>query len=276
MSNIWEIYALRYAETLTRNARENFITWHDIHDAPMPLDYFVWLLRCGDRHILVDTGFNEAAAAARKRKLIINPVDALAAFGAPANAIKDVIITHFHYDHAGNVDRFPAAKFHVQDREMSYATGRCMCERVLNAPFCVDDVTQMVRHVYGGRMCFHDGHAIIAPGVEVYRVGGHSHGLQIVTVETKRGRIVITGDAAHFYANMQRNNPFPIVVNVAEMLAGWRLIEMLSDGDLNRVIPGHDPLVSASYPRASAVGVDAFALHENPHQAIGAVAGSYS
>lgn len=276
MADIWEVYAVRYAETLTRSTRDNFMAWQDIHDAPMPLDYFVWLLRCGSRHILVDTGFNEAAAAARKRKLIINPVDALAKFGVAADAIGDVIVTHFHYDHAGNVDRFPAAKFHVQDREMSYATGRCMCERVLSAPFAVEGVTQMVRHVYAGRVCFHDGHDVIAPGIEVHRVGGHSDGLQIVTAETKRGRLVIAGDAAHFYVNMQRNNPFPIVVNVADMLSGWRLIEKLSDGDLNRVIPGHDPLVSRSFAPVPAGGVDVFALHEDPIQPIGVVAGSYS
>ena len=32
-----------------------------------------------------------------------------------------------HYDHAGNIDLFPNARFHIQDREMAYVTGRCMC-----------------------------------------------------------------------------------------------------------------------------------------------------
>ena len=264
MSGPWEVYAIRYAETLTRNARENFITWHDIHDAPMALDYFVWLLRRNGRNILVDTGFNEAAAAARKRKLLINPVDALGAFGVAADAIGDVVLTHFHYDHAGNVDRFANARFHVQDREMHFATGRCMCEPSLRAPFSVEDVTQIVRHVYGGRVTFHDGHGEIAEGVEVHRVGGHSEGLQIVTVETKRGKIVLASDASHFYANMQKQNPFPIVVNVADMLAGWRLIRKLSDGDMTKVIPGHDPQVCKMFARAPIHGVDAYVLHEPP------------
>ncbi len=259
----WEVYALRYAETPVRSARESFIEWRDIHDAPMPLDYFVWLLRNGEQTILVDTGFNEAAAQARKRKLIVNPVDLLERFGVPASAIRDVVLTHFHYDHAGNVDRFPNAVFHVQDREMSYATGRCMCERVLVAPFSVEDVTQLVRHVYAGRVQFHDGHDAIAEGVEIHRTGGHSDGLQIVTVETQRGKLVLASDASHFYANMEKENPFPIVVNVADMLAGWRLIRKLSDNDMGRVIPGHDPRVSATYPRAAG-HEDVFVLHEPP------------
>ena len=264
MPGIWDVHAIRYAELLARSARDNFVQWQDLHDTPMPLDYFVWLLRDGTRTILVDTGFNEQAAIAHKRKLIINPVDALARFGVPAESVEDVILTHFHYDHAGNVDRFPSARFHVQDREMAYTTGRCMCERYLRGPFRVEDITQMVRHVYDGRVVFHDGHGEIAPGIEVHRVGGHSDGLQIVAVETKRGRIVLASDASHFYANMESGNPFPIVVNVADMMAGWRLIRKLAGNDMSRVIPGHDPLVSKYYPRVPANGVDVFALHEAP------------
>jgi len=35
----------------------------------------------------------------------------LANFGVAADTIKDVIVTHLHYDHAGNLDRFPNARF---------------------------------------------------------------------------------------------------------------------------------------------------------------------
>ena len=118
----------------------------------------------------------------RGRKLTLNPVDALAGFGVKADSIKDVIVTHLHYDHAGNLDRFPNARFHLQDREMSYATGRCMCNGMLRHPFSVEHVTLMVRHVYGERVTFHSGDGEIAPGVTVHRVGGHSDGLQVVRV----------------------------------------------------------------------------------------------
>ena len=37
----------------------------------------------------------------------INPVDALDRFGVKADTIRDVVVTHLHYDHAGNLDRFP-------------------------------------------------------------------------------------------------------------------------------------------------------------------------
>ena len=122
----YEVHALRYATSGRRDVRENFLQLDptlDPHDAGTPLDYFVWLIEGEGRVILVDTGFNGAAAAARRRTLLANPAEALSGFGVPPGAVEDVVLTHLHYDHAGNLDRFPNARFHIQDREMTYATG---------------------------------------------------------------------------------------------------------------------------------------------------------
>ncbi|CCD86733.1 putative Zn-dependent hydrolase [Bradyrhizobium sp. ORS 285] len=257
-----EIYALRYATMSQRTLHMNFLQ-PDPHDsAAQDLDYFVWLIRSDGRDILVDTGFNAAEAAARSRKLRCNPVDALDAFGVSAADIRDVIVTHLHYDHAGNLDRFPNARFHVQEREMAYATGRCMCNGLLRHPFSVEHVTTMVRHIYGERVTFHDGDGEIAPGITVHRVGGHSDGLQVVRVATARGPVVLASDATHYYANLQRKSPFPIVYNIGDMAKGWDTIERLA-GHPDRYIPGHDPLVTELYPRVSETA-DAYALHVAP------------
>ena len=262
MGGIYEIYAIRYATMTPRTPQMNYLQ-PDPHDiAAADLDYFVWLIRGGGRDILVDTGFNEAASQARNRRLDINPVDALEAFGVRAGSIKDIIVTHLHYDHAGNLDRFPQARFHLQDREMSYATGRCMCNGVLRYPFSAEDVTLMVRHVYNERVTFHNGDGEVAAGITLHRVGGHTDGLQVVRVMTARGPVVLASDAAHFYGNLQRRSPFPIVYNVGDMCEGWAICERLA-GHPDRIIPGHDPLVREIYPRASDT-VDSYALHLPP------------
>ena len=262
MSQTYEIFAIRYATMSPRTPQMNFLTPDPHETTASDLDYFVWLVRGGGRDILVDTGFNDVAAKERSRKLTINPADALAAFGVKADSIGDVVVTHLHYDHAGNLDRFPNARFHLQDREMSYATGRCMCHGMLRHPFSVEDVTLMVRHVYSDRVTFHQGDGEVAPGVTLHHVGGHSDGLQIVRVPTARGPVVLASDAAHYYANLHRRSPFPIVYNVGDMMEGWATAERLA-GHPDRVIPGHDPLVCEIYPRASDK-VDAFALHKAP------------
>ena len=262
MSGIHEIYAIRYATMMQRTPQMNYLQPDPHETAAADLDYFVWLIRGKGHDILVDTGFNEAAAQSRGRKLTVNPADALAGFGVDPAAIKDVIVTHLHYDHAGNLDRFPKARFHLQDREMSYATGRCMCNGVLRHPFSAEDVTLMVRHVFNERVVFHNGDGEVADGITLHRVGGHSDGLQVVRVMTARGPVVLASDAAHYYGNLQRRNPFPIVYNIGDMCDGWTTCERLA-GHPDRIIPGHDPLVRELYPRAAGAA-EAFALHLPP------------
>jgi glyoxylase-like metal-dependent hydrolase (beta-lactamase superfamily II) len=259
---IYEIYAIRYATMTRRTPQMNSMSPDPHETAAADLDFFVWLIRGNGRDILVDTGFNEAASKARDRALEINPADALAAFGVNPATIRDVVVTHLHYDHAGNLDRFPQARFHLQDREMSYATGRCMCHGALRHPFSAEDVTLMVRHVYDERVTFHNGEGEVAPGVTLHRVGGHSDGLQVVRVVTARGPVVLASDAAHYYDNMRRRAPFPIVYNVGDMCEGWTTCERLA-GDPDRIIPGHDPLLRQYYRRIEGP-VDAYALHEVP------------
>jgi glyoxylase-like metal-dependent hydrolase (beta-lactamase superfamily II) len=245
---VYEVYAIKYAHH-ERRASHNFIGG-DPHDGPMPLDYFVWLVRGQGREVLVDTGFSAAMAARRGRQHLRCPTEGLRSLGAEAHGIKDVIITHLHYDHVGGFELFPRATFHLQEREMRYATGRYMCQECFRGAFEAEDVVGMVRRVYEGRVQFHDGDAELMPGVSVHLIGGHTMGLQVVRVATRRGAVVLASDASHFYANMEQVRPFPIVWSVAEMVDGYRRLRDLAESPAH-IIPGHDPLVLQRYPAPS-------------------------
>jgi glyoxylase-like metal-dependent hydrolase (beta-lactamase superfamily II) len=244
----YEVYAVKYAHH-ARRAAENFLGG-DPHDGPMPLDYFVWLVRGGGKDIVVDTGFSAAMAAKRQRDHIRCPAAGLKLLGCDAASVKDVVVTHLHYDHIGNFELFPEAHFHLQDLEMRYATGRHMGEPVFRHAYEAEDVVGMVRRVYAGRVRFHDGDAEIVPGVSLHLIGGHTMGLQVVRVATRRGRVVLASDASHFYANMEQVRPFPIVYNVGDMVEGYRKLLALADSP-RHIIPGHDPLVMQRYPAPS-------------------------
>jgi len=244
----YEIYAVKYAHH-ARRASENFIGG-DPHDGPMPLDYFIWLIRGEGREIVVDTGFSAPMAAKRQRDHLRCPTEGLGLLNVDSKKIKDVVITHLHYDHVGNFDLFPAATFHLQDLEMHYATGRHMGQPVFSGAYEVEEVVGMVRRAYAGRVRFHDGDAELAPGVSLHLIGGHTMGLQVVRVATRRGRVVIASDASHFYANMEQVRPFPIVYSVADMVEGYGRLRELADSPAH-IIPGHDPLVLERYPAPS-------------------------
>ena len=240
----YEIYAVKYGEHM-RRASENFIGG-DPHDGPMPLDYFVWAVRGAQRTWIVDTGFSAEVGRQRGRKVLRCPSEGLKALDIDPDKVEDVIVTHMHYDHCGNHQLFQRARFHVQDKEMFFATGRCMCHAPLSYAFGVDDVVAMVRRLYAGRVVFHDGEETLAPGLSVHHVGGHTMGLQVARVWTRRGWVVLASDASHFYANMEQSRPFPIVYNVADMLAGHKKAYSLAESP-QHVIPGHDPLVMERY-----------------------------
>lgn len=244
----YEVYAIKYAHH-ARRASENFIGG-DPHDGPMPLDYFVWLIRGDGREVVVDTGFSAAMGRKRGREHIRCPTEGLRTLGCDAYKVKDVVVTHLHYDHVGNFDLFPAATLHLQDVEMHYATGRHMGEERHRFAYEVEEVVGMVRRVYENRVRFHNGDREIAPGISLHLIGGHTMGMQAVRVATRRGWVVLASDASHFYANMEQTRPFPIVFSVPDMVAGYERLRALAASP-SHVIPGHDPLVMQRYPAPS-------------------------
>jgi glyoxylase-like metal-dependent hydrolase (beta-lactamase superfamily II) len=128
-------------------------------------------------------------------------------------------------------------------------TGRHMSQAFFSHAYEVEEVVGMVRQVYAGRVTFHDGDVVLAPGLSLHHVGGHTMGLQSVRVRTRVGWIVLASDATHLYANMDEVRPFPIVYDVGDMVEGYRKLRALAD-DPRHVIPGHDPLVMQRYPAA--------------------------
>jgi len=243
----WQVHAIKYADRDNRTRADSFL-FDDNHDAPHPMDYFMWLLRRGDEVILVDTGYDDVEAAARGRPIRLDPVAALAPFGLRPEDISHVIVTHLHYDHAGGLHLFPNALLHMQAAEMAYATGPCMCHDVLRMPFTAGHVCEAVKRLYSGKLHFYEGDGEVAEGVTVHCIGGHSRGLQAVRVRTQAGWLVLASDAAHFYENIWARKPFPIVVDLQDMLDGFARLEALASAP-GLIVPGHDPLVGTHFPR---------------------------
>src|SRR5438552_16720177 len=122
-----------------------------------------------------------------------------------------------------------------------------MCKPHLRRSYEVDDVSAIVGRLFAGRVQFHDGTGEIAPGITAHHVGGHTDGLQVMRVKTRRGWVVLAADASHFYANFEQMRAYATVYNVGDMLEGFATVKRLASSPAH-VIPGHDPLVLRRYP----------------------------
>ena len=251
MTQDYEVYAIEYGRVPARTGAENMMGGDPHETNATPLHFYVWLVRNAERTILVDTGFNAERAARRGRTIDRNPIEALARLGVAPGDVDTVIITHLHYDHAGNMDLLPNARFVLQDEEMRFATGRAMRHALMRHPFELGDVQLMVALNYAERVDWVQGDADIAPGVRVHHVPGHSMGLQAVTVDTTAGRICLASDTVHFHDNLDRGRPFPITADMVRHLEGQEKVSRLADpADL--LIPGHDPRVNSTFAAVDA------------------------
>lgn len=244
----YEVVALKYA---TRGgSRPDHFVGGDPHDVPMPMDYYLWVVRDAKRMFLVDTGFNADMAVKRHRTLLRSPAEALALLGIASEDVRQIVVTHLHNDHIGTFDEYPNARFHLQDDEMAFATGRYMCCERFNRAYEIEHVAGMVRLTYQDRVEFHRGDAEIGPGISVHRIGGHTAGLQAVRVHTARGWVVLASDASHYYEHFETKRSFPLVFHVGDVLEGYARLLALAESP-QHVIPGHDPLVVQRYPALS-------------------------
>lgn len=241
----WDLYAIRYATNPRRLARDNFIAAPaDPHEAAMPMDYYVWCAVKDGQAVVIDSGADAKMCTTRGNDFLRCPTEGLASIGVDATRVETVISTHLHWDHAGNYDKFPRARFHAQACEIAHATGPCMCKPFLRRAYDVEHVVGFVRLLYADRVTFHEQESEVLPGITVRQVGGHAPGLQVVRVHTKKGWVVLASDAMHFRANAETGNPFPVIVNVQDYLDALAILPKLGVD----VIPGHDPEVMARYP----------------------------
>jgi glyoxylase-like metal-dependent hydrolase (beta-lactamase superfamily II) len=94
---------------------------------------------------------------------------------------------------------------------------------------------------------FHAGDSVLCPGVTLHHLPGHTMGLQAVRVETGRGPVVLASDAIHFWANLERETPYPVVADVPQYLQSLHALRRLAPS-IDHIIPGHDPEVLARFP----------------------------
>jgi glyoxylase-like metal-dependent hydrolase (beta-lactamase superfamily II) len=243
-----EVLAVRYG-TLSTHKSALFYRYsaYGEPDATQEMDYFFWVVRGGGRTILVDTGFEPGCGERRGRTCLISPQEALARLGVDPLEVEEVIITHFHYDHIGNVGLFPNAELTVPEEEFRFYTSPMARRFQLSEHVEASEVDVIAEAHRAGRVKLVSGTTAIAPGITGHVVGGHAPGQMIVSIDTGNGKVVLTSNAVHLYEEIQKDRPFSVLVDLPGMYAAFDLLRDL-ERDGATVVPGHDPEVTSKFP----------------------------
>jgi glyoxylase-like metal-dependent hydrolase (beta-lactamase superfamily II) len=242
---MYEVYALKYGERDTTACQ---FFYREASHAPITLHYYVWLILGGPQPILVDTGFLDDDARPRGIHNYVSPAEVVRRAGIRPEDVPVALITHLHYDHWAGHSLFPQAEYWIQREEIAFWTGPFGAAPAFRSSANVDALARLVTLNYANRVRVVEGDRQVRPGITLHRVGGHTAGLQIVSVQTARGPVVLTSDASHFYRNVETGQPVQIITSLPEMLAAFETIHTLA-GAAKLIVAGHDPQVAERFKR---------------------------
>ena len=256
MSSGWSVLAVRYGTLQTTRADAYYrYQAYGEPDGPQRLDYFFWIVRRPDETILVDTGFGPEVGGRRGRTCLIEPAEAMELLGVGPETVSRVVLTHLHYDHTGNLDRFPDAQLLVPARELDFWLGPLARRAQFAHAVEPTELGQVLAAVDAGRVRRLEGGEEIADGVHAILLGGHSPGQIALGIDSRAGWVVLASDALHFYEELERDWPFGVVADLAEMYEGYDTLRELSGTPGAHLVPGHDAEVMTRYPRAAGAAV---------------------
>src|SRR6478735_6116611 len=163
-----------------------------------------------------------------------------------ADTIDTLVLTHLHFDHAGNLDAFPNARIFVQLYEYEswkkvlgrYGAGGITKDRWVFSSLDEHNFRALDRAIVQGRVIFLDGDHHLCDGITCRLARDtHSFGIQWLEVQTSGGPFALAGDVCYSYFCAERMWP-------PGYLQGnpWNMIEEIER--IRNLAGGHTSLVS--------------------------------
>ncbi len=197
-----------------------------------------WYIRAHDKHVLVDTG----APADMIKKHWYDEYQELTSFEDALNSVHtspegiDLIIqTHLHFDHCGNTPKCGNAEVVVQADELIFSRKP--------HPLFYGSYLKSIE-LDGVQFREVHGDVKLLPGIQLFKVPGHSPGTQAVSIETDRGGVVLSGFCAirdNFSPPEKMKKVWPVLApgvhtDSLQAFASAKRVKELGD----MVVPIHD------------------------------------
>jgi glyoxylase-like metal-dependent hydrolase (beta-lactamase superfamily II) len=247
----YEVYAVRYA-TLANFPVSSLIAGAD-RARRLDIAMMIWVLKGVDGRVaIVDSGFHRDQYFKQFTvKDFVKPSDAIAPLGLAPDQVTDIFLTHMHWDHAGGIDLFPAARVWIQKEEYDYYTSDAWQARTTHGGIDADDVLEIVKRNIAGKVSFVRGDDdTILSGITFGIGGKHTWQSQFVAVQTRSHTVVLASDNMYLYENLDTHTAISQTLDaVSNLRTQDRMKGLASTPAL--LIPGHDPAVFERFPRVS-------------------------
>lgn len=245
-SGDWRVYALEYgASVFPRNK----LVQGGRSNEKQPFSWYAWLLVGHGRRVLVDTGFNNQAIADNLHFTHFVPVsDLLQRINIKPTDITDVVLSHLHWDHAGNIQPYRNAVVFVQHEELDWARNKVSPTMVERGGIRLADIKAIDVVDKRGNLKLLRGDAQLFPGVVAHTGGRHTKKIMWLEVQTQTKKIVLASDNAYLFENITNQIPTGSTAHPNADLAQIKAMRRVAS-DPSWVIPGHDLLPLSRFKR---------------------------
>ncbi|WP_016756381.1 N-acyl homoserine lactonase family protein [Leptospira santarosai] len=199
--------------------------------------YLFYLIRVPGRNILVDSGFlNDSYEKKFGFFDFESPDRLLKKCGIDPKEITDVVLTHFHFDHAGGIFLFPSAILHIQNHDFE------LLKKQSYFPNQFGYLNVLKRT---DRFHTFDGSYSLLPGLQILFTGGHTPGSQALEWVVSSGRqFLFTGDECYFIEECKNGIGLPkeAAFSLKRNRDFIEYVRVLSDKG-TKILTFHDPSI---------------------------------
>jgi len=210
-------------------------------DGMLPIDMGGFLVRTGDRLVLVDTGIGPHADPVRTGAFM----ESLATLGVRPPEITDVVLTHLHFDHLGwasDGERrlFPNAIYRCHEADWDFFMGPTPYDDSIAISLMGGRTSSQLLPPLADHLETWSGDGTILPGLDVRGAPGHTPGSTVIVISSGTERAMLLGDVVHCPAELLSDD-WEMVGDVDKRLA------QRSREALARELEGSDIPAAASH-----------------------------
>jgi len=185
---------------------KGYMTFLSDYGVPILRPFTMWYIEGLEKHVLVDSAIEADDYKnyhPKFKDLDVTPLmsfeEALESVNLTPESVDMVIQTHLHFDHCYNTRKCRNARIVVQEEELKFSRNPSPFEGIYRAELFEGLNFEIVR-----------GDQKLLEGLDLLFVPGHSAGGQAVSVQTDKGKAVISGLCTileNYYPAKEKINP---------------------------------------------------------------------